>query len=676
MSSSANHSDRSSMLSKQFMLQEAIQDIGLAVSQGLLCNSCELASPAADKQPSASAVQPRLTYISAADRLKTYAQGVAQIRKLFDEFTQLNKKSAAASEEAIAKRADACRSMFLSECNVDVDPLDATGKLQKASSSPKSGRSVEQSIAPLQKLIKDIQALATLPRYNYEKELKEAEGKKSSAAQHFHLIVKRLVEVLESTVDVLRFSAENGTDTEHVAQEVGAWPSNLVKLLQGILKTKPLSELTESTKEQIRRISFDVEELQHEQQVAVTDGDMQKSEQLYFEQTSVLETLKPQFEQLENILQRYRKDKGESVRESLKMYQNNLRQLITNAVAKEERNRKKHGGVAQNILERRSVVEKTRKEQKNNMMLYVYEWDKMFKTNEEQQTACWKAMAELEKRMQQLAAEQTIMVRDRLERVNLERERELNAQAFYHFCDKRCQSVLNYDQSSKSAVGVLKEVGEALEYTVNQADFFIKDCILQTVDKELKQLRLEQLEQFRQLYLTLGDLEFKKSRHAEEIDKKVEYYAYQQEVAMDALNPKAKEYSQAKKKWEAVQEEIHKQVRALQERTEAEALAFKPTEQLLIEAGIEFSNPVDELRSRNQVRQQKLIEYKELMEAKVAEQHKKEAKGNEVSGSISSGFLPFREDDEVILAEKSGNKRNNSRSSRALLRSQEFGGEK
>eukprot|EP00796_Vickermania_ingenoplastis_P011888 gene11888-8173_t len=659
--SAATKVQDNTILYKRFMVQEAIKDVGAAVTQGVLSNSaaCDLLSPSdstrlgglSKPSPSSAAgssggmkALERMAYISAGDRLRKLQEGAKQVKRLFQDFTQLSDKSLSyGGEAAVAARATASKDVFVRECGLEagegLKPVSEAAKKLVAQGPVE----VDKQLAPLQQILNNIKALRKQPRFDYEKTLREAKqkgGASSMAAQHTHLLVKRLEETISDAISSIRSHANIKPVGPQVIKDISLWPADLLRILNDALNQKPLEALTEAGREQLRRIAFDVEELQHDQQQAVTDGDMQKSEQLYFEQTMLLETMKPQFAELEGVMEKYKKEKGETFRDSLKMFQKNFRQLLTAAVRREEKDKKQTDNDADKLTDKRSLVQKARKDQKANFQLYVSEWEKLFDTNVEQQIACFRAMEELERRIHHLAAEQAILIADRVEKVNVERERALDAAAFFYFCDQRTKNTKDAAQTAQTAVETLKEVGAAIEFSITQFEQYLKECVIDHTDEELLALRQEKLNQFRQLYLTLGDLQFKKARHAEEIEKKIEYYSLQQEVAMDTLNPKAKEYSQAKKKWQSVQDEIKQQLSVLEQKSEKEAQDFKPTEQLLIKSGVNFKHPVDELNEKNAIRQQKLLEYKELMDAKVEEQHKK------------NGPIPIRDDDEVMLAEK------------------------
>lgn len=700
------HTDIHAVLYQRFMLQEAIKDVSQAVTKGILSNSapCDYnlstntthaATPS--RAPSSGN---RLAYISAMERMKKAKEGSKQIRKLLEDFAALSEKSTTVGGPvAVAARAAASKELFMTECELEDEDVAKQGEgacneaseAEKMNANKETLQAMRKEITPLKNVLKDLQQIRRSPGFQFEAKLQESKTGKppsSSSANYLHLIVKRLEQTLEDILQVLEgtgspTSSTSGNvvrtaaspDSPHspsfvssnppvlirpqVLRDINMWPQQFVQVLNQIASIKPLDVLTEPKREELRRITFDVEELQHEQEQAVTDGDMQKSEQLYFEQTNLLDSMKPCFEELENIIQKFKAERGEGMRTSLRLYKQNFAPQFASAVAREEKAKSRKDGDRGRLSNRRSVIEKARREQQANLTAYVVEWEKIFDQNVRQMAVCFQAIDELEKRIANIAAEQAILVEDRIEKINIERERALDAAAFFHFCDSRQKEVQAAQKNVDVSAQILKDVGSAIEYGVSQLDNFLSTCVKNHAQEQLLQLQKDKLEQFRQLYITLGDLHFKKSRSADEIDKRIEYYGFQQEVAMDALNPKAKEYSQARKKWVMVKEELENQLRALEEKSKQEAAAFEPTATLLLENGVEFTHPVEELARRNKVREQKLLEYKELMEEKVEEQRKREqALRDAASGASGAGidpsrpFIPLREDDEVLLAEK------------------------
>lgn len=128
----------------------------------------------------------------------------------------------------------------------------------------------------------------------------------------------------------------------------------------------------------------------------------------------------------------------------------------------------------------------------------------------------------------------------------------------------------------------------------------------------------EYLSQFRGMYLTLGDLQYKKEANIAALEEKMEHARMQQEMMMESLNPKAKEYSALRKDLQKTRDDMESQVHTLREKSVLYIEAFEPTKQALLHAGKDFQHPVDELTTLNEQRRNKLIAYHQLLEEEAA----------------------------------------------------------
>eukprot|EP00658_Telonema_sp_P-2_P012615 TRINITY_DN14803_c0_g1_i2.p1 TRINITY_DN14803_c0_g1~~TRINITY_DN14803_c0_g1_i2.p1 ORF type:complete len:310 (+),score=102.73 TRINITY_DN14803_c0_g1_i2:91-930(+) len=169
-------------------------------------------------------------------------------------------------------------------------------------------------------------------------------------------------------------------------------------------------------------------------------------------------------------------------------------------------------------------------------------------------------------------------------------------------------------------------------------------CVQADVEKHRMSSHELRLEHFRGMYLTLGELQYKKERNLEEIDKKIAHTHMQQDLMMETLNPRAKEFAQAKKELMKVRDEMESQIEVINEKAVLQIEAFKPTEVLLLEAGKDFVHPVHELQQRNQARQQKLLQYHKLMSSEdgvLGDDDDGDDDGDDGAGS-GGGGSPYR----------------------------------
>ncbi|GET85825.1 paraflagellar rod protein, putative [Leishmania tarentolae] len=408
--------------------------------------------------------------------------------------------------------------------------------------------------------------------------------------------------------------ASCGESSVALVHELHIGTQPLIHKLRDLLSKATLEEMDENTREKLRRMKFDAEELQQAQAQAITNGDMQHSEELYYEQASLAEAMEGPFEELEQLILKYKEVYVDAPLARVLEQRDLLTTRLTRMI---EEHASKLSEVAldvERVKEKRRAVAQARHRQRSNMTTYNHSWKKAWQTNSDQQMACYRAMEQLEKQLSDLQQAQSFLVDDWISHIAQERQREEDAAAFACFADARAAALAETQRNLQAVVEGLRQYSGAVEFSCHHVEAFVREVLQDNIRHTQVTLRKDRLEQFRALYLTLGDLRFKKARSTEEIEKKIEYYKLQQEVAMDTLNPKAKEFSKAKKRYEAAKAEAQKQVDELDQRSRLQLERFRPTEKLLREAGVNFVSPEEELARRTQQRSQKLLEYQQLLE--------------------------------------------------------------
>ncbi|KPI84030.1 putative paraflagellar rod protein [Leptomonas seymouri] len=458
-----------------------------------------------------------------------------------------------------------------------------------------------------------------------DKKLKATASAKQTAAppveeskwEHNAVLVDRMREVL--TALRTRFTSDShfaycGAPAITLGRQLHGWTQPLLRQLNELLSNPTLEEVDQHLREKLHRLKFDVEELQQEQADAITNGDMQRSEELYYEQTALSESMREPYDEMEQLLDEYREECVTAPLAALQEQREALTARLSGAIEDHTTQLTEVTQDIDRVKEKRRSVIQSRHRQRNAMSAYQHKWKKEWQGNSDQQIACYHAMEQLEKRLLDLQNAQNTLADDWLAHMTLERQREEDAAAFMCFVEARSQALTESQRNLQLVVEGLRQFSGAIRFCCSHAEAFARDVLQSHINETQLALRKDRLAQFRALYLTLGDLHFKKSRNAEEIQKRVEYYTLQQEVAMDVLNPKAKEYSQAKQQWVAAKEEALEQLEQLECRSRLQLEAFRPTEQRLRDAGVKFTSPEDELAERNLQRTQRLVEYQQLIE--------------------------------------------------------------
>ncbi|KAG8348925.1 putative paraflagellar rod protein [Trypanosoma vivax] len=537
----------------------------------------------------------------------------------------------------ISALSEACSDAFRRECGLELtphdvwlseEPVDGTGgggeNGADASAIGLSG-AAEKRIVPLQRLLSSIDEIQQIPLYNI---LLSASKKGSMSADSAIHLVKALKETVQESLDMAKHGYANCPNSAGDIAEWASWMQPLVRLTSECLQEQSLERVMEAPRERLRRVAFDVKEKQREQEDAVTDGDMVRSEQLYFEKTALLESMRPLYDELEAVIEQHKKDAGDEPSRQTHTLAQELGTALAPKLLDKERQLKIRG---EKDLERlatyREQVTAARTAQKARYNVYLAKWDKLFEHNKQQQDSCLRAIEELEQRLRHLAQERTFLVEDRLDVTAQEQQQSEDAAAFMLFANQFEANVRQTLRNVEQSLACGERIFETTRTGYQQLRRYLHDVVQHEADEQLLEVRKERLEHFRGLYLTLGELQYKKERHMEELDKRIEYYHVQQELAMDTFNPKAKEFSKAKKDLLEVKETMQQQVELIAQKATQQLEDFRPTEKLLIASGVNFLHPVQELAEMNERRNQKLLEYHTLMSTM------REEKGEEASAS-------------------------------------------
>ncbi|KAG5487097.1 hypothetical protein LSCM1_07769 [Leishmania martiniquensis] len=397
-------------------------------------------------------------------------------------------------------------------------------------------------------------------------------------------------------------------------RQLSVWTQPLLRQLSELLSKRTLDDMAEITREKLRRMKFDVEELQQAQAEAISNGDMQRSEELYYEQTSVAEAMAGPYDELEATMLEYGEACVDAPLRRLLEERDLLTAQLTSVIETSTGKLTEVSLDVERVKEKRRAVAQARHRQRNSMSAYHHAWKRAWQTNSDQQMACYRAIEQLERQLSDLQQTQRFLVDDWISRVTRERQREEDAAAFACFADARGAALAETQSNLQTVVEGVRQYSGTVQFSCRHIEAFVCEVLRGHLSKSQLALRKDRLEQFRTLYLTLGDLRFKKARSAEEIQKNVDHYTLQQEVAMDALNPRAKEFSKAKRQWESAKAEALKELDQLDQRSRRQLEGFRQTERLLREAGVNFVSPEEELARRTEQRSQKLLQYQQLIE--------------------------------------------------------------
>lgn len=112
------------------------------------------------------------------------------------------------------------------------------------------------------------------------------------------------------------------------------------------------------------------------------------------------------------------------------------------------------------------------------------------------------------------------------------------------------------------------------------------------------------------LFLTLGNLIYKKEKKLEELDRNIRTTHIQLEFCIETFDPNAKKHSDAKKQLYMLRAQTEEELGMLKEKQNKAQEDFQATEEALVAAGIEFKHPADEQNEEVLNRRSKMVEYR------------------------------------------------------------------
>ena len=112
---------------------------------------------------------------------------------------------------------------------------------------------------------------------------------------------------------------------------------------------------------------------------------------------------------------------------------------------------------------------------------------------------------------------------------------------------------------------------------------------------------------FRRLYLTIGQLIYKKEKKLEEVDQHIRNEHMQLEFSIETFDPNAKRHSDRKKELYEERSMAEEELQTLKDRLQTIEDLFTPTAEFLRSQGIDFVHPSEEVEESNLARRSKMV---------------------------------------------------------------------
>jgi hypothetical protein len=413
-------------------------------------------------------------------------------------------------------------------------------------------------------------------------------------------MVDNAINKVEKVEEELRRSQLDATQLAQV-------PVSTLKQTEDIMNVTNIQTALSSTEEQIKTVLAQIEKTNEIQNVAMSDGEMQVAEEQMYTKVQLQERL------VEFIHEKYRiiskvEDENAPFK---KIYETQKKANQETSQMKDAKRRLKQR-CETDLKHIHDAIQKADLEDAEAMKRFASQKDKserFLKDNLEKQDECWRKIQDLERQLQKLGTERFEEVKRRIEENDREEKRKVEYQQFLEVVSQHKKllelTVYNCDLAIR-VTGLVEEM-------VAEACSAIKARFDRT-NQELADLRLEvhkeYLEYFRMLYLTLGNLIYKKEKKLEELDRNIRTTHIQLEFCIETFDPNAKKHSDAKKQLYMVRAQTEEELSMLKEKQAKAQEDFHPTEEALVAAGLEFQHPADEQNEEILNRRSKMVEYR------------------------------------------------------------------
>eukprot|EP01004_Peranema_trichophorum_P001215 NODE_1142_length_2100_cov_125.109762_g963_i0.p1 GENE.NODE_1142_length_2100_cov_125.109762_g963_i0~~NODE_1142_length_2100_cov_125.109762_g963_i0.p1 ORF type:complete len:587 (-),score=111.16 NODE_1142_length_2100_cov_125.109762_g963_i0:282-2042(-) len=405
---------------------------------------------------------------------------------------------------------------------------------------------------------------------------------------------------LEKVEEELRRSQLDATELAQV-------PVNVLKNLEDCMNVQNVQAALVGNEEQINQQLQSIEKCKEIRNIALSDGEMSIAEEQYYIKAQLLERL------VELVRDKFRiiGVTDDENRMFSKIHEVQKKAYQETSAMKDAKRRLKQR-CETDLKHVHDAIQKADLEDAEAMKRFAAQKDrseKFIKDNQDKQDECWRKIQDLERQLQKLGTERFEEVKRRIEENDREEKRKVEYQQFLDVVSQHKKllelTVYNCDLAIR-AIGIIEEL-------VAEGCSAIKARYDKT-NQELADLRLlvhqEYLGVFRRLYKTLGQLVYKKEKKLEEIDRNIRTTHIQLEFCIETFDPNAKKHSDSKKDLYKLRASIEEELMMLKDKMATALENFRPTEEALIQAGIEFVHPIEEVEEGNLQRRSKMVEYR------------------------------------------------------------------
>mmetsp|Transcript_31392 Transcript_31392/g.56412 ORF Transcript_31392/g.56412 Transcript_31392/m.56412 type:complete len:748 (-) Transcript_31392:683-2926(-) len=418
---------------------------------------------------------------------------------------------------------------------------------------------------------------------------------------------------IQSAINKVERMQEGATRTQINFDDLSQIPLQCIDISEEILQLRPVPPNLQSHEEEIHQLQDRIKKAKEICDVAVADGEMAIAEEQYYFIAQLLE------QSVEVIRDKFRivamKEEENKVFQNVpevlqKSYQSSAPMKNSQQMLKrkcdDDLKALQEALVAADLKDAEDMREFVRVQEKG---------EKFLKENEDKQHECWHKIQELEKQLIKLADERYDTFKRRIEDTEEEEKRKAEYQEFLAAVAQHRKllefSVLNCE-FYVSSLNTLDDVVADLGRNLSRHSL---TCIYDVSDVKAA-IHQEYLEMFRRLYLTIGQLIYKKEKKLEEVDQHIRNEHMQLEFSIETFDPNAKRHSDRKKELYEERSVAEEELQTLKDRLQTIEDLFAPTSEFLRSQGIDFVHPSEEVEESNLARRSKMVGYRTHLQRK------------------------------------------------------------
>eukprot|EP01006_Ploeotia_vitrea_P056576 TRINITY_DN68110_c6_g14_i2.p1 TRINITY_DN68110_c6_g14~~TRINITY_DN68110_c6_g14_i2.p1 ORF type:complete len:594 (+),score=67.69 TRINITY_DN68110_c6_g14_i2:106-1887(+) len=407
--------------------------------------------------------------------------------------------------------------------------------------------------------------------------------------------------------------AYNGCkDTKINTAEIGRALVPATEVLFDVLSRPPVTSFLIDLNQTIKELNQRLQELDDQREEAAMSGEMALVEANYYSKIEVGEQLPGLMNEKLKLLD----DESSWMKRMSTAIQDRKALITLNLQRLQESNLAFQSQIEQD-LQRLNAHLKVRLDQEHNResnyKAALDDLDKWFVQNTKEQNKLWTDIAALETKVKQLGQDriQHLQKRVQLRKDDLRNEAEFAGFMEYANTRKRTLQVnISTCEAFTRCHNIFAEaIRLAADGTVAALAKINEDELTKTKDEA----KLEYFGHFRELYLTIGDLIYKKERVCDEVDQHLESADLQFELTSDSSDPMAKRHAQDKAAARAIQKDLKTEILMLSKKAKELDATFQPIQAYLTSKGLMPKHPADELFDQNLEKRKRLLEVRELL---------------------------------------------------------------